>query len=247
MSQAVSISNRRFREKNPKKYGFENESIILCRQADEGGYMSEIPLGAEVECLDGPCGKTISIIINPTNKSVTHVVVRDKTLDDDERLVPIEHLGETTEKRVQLNIRRDEMARMEPFVKTRYLKTKNIDFMESYIGHDFDFYLMPYATPMKTEYIPIDEEQIPPGELAVYRGARVEATDGKAGMLGEFLVNPLTGHISHLILMEGHLWGKKEVTIPVSAIDRIEEDTVYLKLDKKAVESLPPEPVRRHW
>jgi sporulation protein YlmC with PRC-barrel domain len=247
MSQAVSISNRRFREKNPKKYGFENESIILCRQADEGGYMSEIPLGAEVECLDGPCGKTISIIINPTNKSVTHVVVRDKTLDDDERLVPIEHLGETTEKRVQLNIRRDEMARMEPFVKTRYLKTKNIDFMESYIGHDFDFYLMPYATPMKTEYIPIDEEQIPPGELAVYRGARVEATDGKAGMLGEFLVNPLTGHISHLILMEGHLWGKKEVTIPVSAIDRIEEDTVYLKLDKKAVESLPPESVRRHW
>jgi hypothetical protein len=62
---------------------------------------------------------------------------------------------------------------------------------------------------MKTDYIPVDEEQIPPGELAVYRGARVEATDGKAGMLGEFLVNPLTGHISHLILMEGHLWGKK--------------------------------------
>jgi hypothetical protein len=47
--------------------------------------------------------------------------------------------------------------------------------------------------------------------------------------------------------MEGHLWGKKEVTIPVSAIDRIEEDTVYLKLDKKAVESLPSESVRRHW
>ena len=100
---------------------------------------------------------------------------------------------------------------------------------------------------MKTEYIPIDEEQIPPGELAVYRGARVEAADGKVGVLGEFLVNPLTGHISHLILMEGHLWGKREVTIPVSAIDRIEEDTVYFKLDKKAVESLPSEPVRRHW
>jgi len=210
--------------------------------------MSEIPLGAEVECLDGPCGKTISIIINPTNKDITHIVVRDKTLgEDDERLVPIEHLGERTEKRVRLNFRRDEMARMEPFVKTRYLKTKNIDFMESYIGNDIDLYLMPYATPMKTEYIPVDEEQIPPGELAVYRGARVEATDGKAGMLGEFLVDPLTGHISRLILMEGHLWGKKEVSIPVSAIERIEDDTVYLKLDKKAVESLPSEPVRRHW
>jgi hypothetical protein len=119
--------------------------------------------------------------------------------------------------------------------------------MESYIGHDFDFYLLPYATPMKTEVIPVEEEQIPPGELAVYRGARMEAMDGEAGVLGEFLVNPLTGHISHLILMGGHLWGKKEVTIPVSAIDRIEQDTVYLKLDKKAVEALPSEPVRRSW
>jgi hypothetical protein len=49
--------------------------------------------------------------------------VRDKTLgNDDERLIPVEHLGESTEKRVKLNFRRDEMARMEPFVKTRYLK-----------------------------------------------------------------------------------------------------------------------------
>jgi len=57
---------------------------------------------------------------------------------------------------------------------------------------------------MKTGYIPVDEEQIPPGEPAVYRSARVEATDGKAGVLGEFLVNPLNGHISYLILMKGH-------------------------------------------
>jgi hypothetical protein len=65
--------------------------------------MSEIPLGAEVECLDGPCGKTISIIINPTNKDVTHIVVGDKKLgDDEERLIPIEHLGETAEKRARL-------------------------------------------------------------------------------------------------------------------------------------------------
>ena len=99
VSRAMAISNRSLVATAGNKYGFEDESIILC-QAKEGGYMSEIPLGAEVECLDGPCGKTISIIINPTNKNVTHIVVRDKTLgDDDERLIPIEHLGESTEKR----------------------------------------------------------------------------------------------------------------------------------------------------
>jgi hypothetical protein len=87
--------------------------------------MSEIPLGAEAECLDGPCGKTITVIINPTNKNVTHIVVRDKTLgEEEERLIPIEHLGECTDKKVRLSIRRDEMAGMDTFAKTRYNKTK---------------------------------------------------------------------------------------------------------------------------
>jgi len=69
MSQAVSISNRRFREEKLKKYGFENEFAILCRQAEEGGYMSEIPFVAEVDCLDGHCGKTISSSIPPIRTS----------------------------------------------------------------------------------------------------------------------------------------------------------------------------------
>jgi hypothetical protein len=31
----------------------------------------------------------------------------------------------------------------------------------------------------------------------------------------------------------GHPWKEKEVTIPVSQIDHIEEKVVYLKVDKK--------------
>ncbi|MFZ0240760.1 MAG: hypothetical protein WAL90_03865 [Desulfobacterales bacterium] len=76
-----------------------------------------------VECLDGPCGKTMTIIIDPTNKTVTHIVVRDKALGDEgERLIPVEHLGECTKQKVRLNIHGVEMAGMDPFVKTRYHK-----------------------------------------------------------------------------------------------------------------------------
>jgi hypothetical protein len=35
--------------------------------------------------------------------------------------------------------------------------------------------------------------------------------------------------------------------VPVSAIDYLFEDTVYLKLDKSAIEQLPTVPVRRHY
>jgi hypothetical protein len=46
-------------------------------------------------------------------------------------------------------------------------------------------------------------------------------------------------------MREGHLWGQRDVTIPISKIDRMEENTVYLKLDKESVEALPTIPVRR--
>ena len=42
---------------------------------------------------------------------------------------------------------------------------------------------------------------------------KVECADGPCGEFGA-----ATGHITHLVLLEGHLWGKKEVTLPVSAI-----------------------------
>jgi hypothetical protein len=63
----------------------------------------------------------------------------------------------------------------------------------------------------------------------------------------EFLVDPENDVITHLVLREGHLWGKKDVTIPVSEIKKIAEEAVYLKLDKKAIESLPTIPVNRKW
>lgn len=47
------------------------------------------------------------------------------------------------------------------------------------------------------------------------------------------------------VLREGHLWGQKDVTISVSEIERIEEDIVYLTLDKQSIEQLHGIPVRR--
>ena len=76
-------------------------------------------------------------------------------------------------------------------------------------------------------------------------GDHVEATDRHVGRVDEFLMNPENRHITYLMMREGHLWGKKEVAISVSEIDRMREDTVYLKLDKHSVGELPAIPVRR--
>jgi hypothetical protein len=81
----------------------------------------------------------------------------------------------------------------------------------------------------------------------VRRGTRVEATDGYVGQVDEFVVDPGNGHITHLVMREGHLWGKKDVVIPVSAMGDTHTDTVFLKLTKLQIESLPNFPLHRRW
>jgi uncharacterized membrane protein len=143
-----------------------------------------------------------------------------------------------------LRCTKNELAAMEAFVELHYIKSEPLDPEEVTASQVF---MMPYTTPLDAGYIPAEVERIPPGELAVRRGTQMEASDGHIGKVGELAVEPDGGHVTHLILLRGHLWGKKEIAVPISAIDRVDEDTVYLKLDKHAVGLLPALPVRRHY
>jgi uncharacterized membrane protein len=82
---------------------------------------------------------------------------------------------------------------------------------------------------------------------AVQPGAHVQATDGRVGIVRELGAVEEGAGASHFVLQEGHLWGKKVITLPLSTIDRVEGDTVYLKLDKKAIEKLPTIPLKRAY
>ena len=77
--------------------------------------------------------------------------------------------------------------------------------------------------------------------------AKVRASDGQIGVVGGLISDESGKTVTHLILQEGHVWGKKEVALPLAAVDRVEGDTVYLKLDKKAIEQLPMLPHKRKY
>jgi uncharacterized membrane protein/sporulation protein YlmC with PRC-barrel domain len=206
--------------------------------------MIKVPLNAKVECADGPCGESITVIVNPVTKEVTHFVVRDDKLPPPtQRLVPVEQVAETTSDLVRLSCNRDQVAEMEPFTATEYVEGEMFVPISTVYGE----YYQPYVVPVEGSKLPMEVERIPPGELAVRRGTPVEAADGYVGQVGELLVDPESGQITHLILREGHLFGKKEVMLPLSAIENVLQDTVYLKLDKNAVKQLPAIPVKRHY
>jgi sporulation protein YlmC with PRC-barrel domain len=209
----------------------------------------EIPLNVQVECTDGVCGRSVFVLINQVIDQVTHMVVKDDSSPNTEYIVPVDLVAETIADTIRLRCSRTELEKMDPFIKTTFIEEKVPDRNFGYSNGMYggSNYYIPYVTPERTVYESVEIQQIPPGELAVRRGTRVEATDGYVGKVDEFVVNPENGYITHLVMREGHLWGKKDVIIPVSAMGDTHKDTVFLKLDKHKIESLPTFPLHRRW
>ena len=57
-------------------------------------------------------------------------------------------------------------------------------------------------------------------------------------------VDAASHRVSHVLLAEGHLWGRKEVAIPISAVVDV-QDGIKLQISKKEVADLPPVGVDR--
>jgi uncharacterized protein YrrD len=201
--------------------------------------MMDIPIHAKVLCEDGgACGHTTYVVINPVTEKMTHVVVQRTIWPNDQRLVPIELVTESAQDHIHLSCSKEQLAKMDTFIETEFVKAEVTQFLADPYVLNWPFQYT------DVERIPVEHERIPVGDLAVRRGARVEATDGSAGHIDGFLVDETSEHITHLVLSEGHLWGHKDVTVPVSAIDRIEEDVVYLKLDREGIAHLPMIPAQ---
>jgi sporulation protein YlmC with PRC-barrel domain len=207
----------------------------------------EIPLNAQVECSDGICGRSVFVLMNPVIEQVTHLVVKEDSSPNSEYMVPVDKVIDATTDTIILSCSKAELEEMDPFIKTTFIEEKLPANYSVEGGYGAGMVFWPYASFSETVQMPVEDRQIPAGELAVNRGTRVEATDGYVGKVDEFAVDPQTGHITHLVMREGHLWGKKDVIIPLSAMGKTNEDTVFLKLDKHQIESLPTFSLHRRW
>ena len=83
-----------------------------------------------------------------------------------------------------------------------------------------------------------DQDPVPDGGMHIRPGMKIQATDGKVGKLDEFLLDQKSGVITSLLMLKGHLWGKKDVVIPVNKVDQMGDVTITLKIDKEAVSKL---------
>jgi len=189
----------------------------------------DLRLKAHVECTDGRIGRLENIVLNPDTKRVTYLVIRENDIPNTQRIIPEGLVREATPDTIFLSMDKEKFDRMKNFIEEEYLPSNIMLYMAEGAGWDL-------GTPAG---VFVEHEAIPAGGIVVHKGAGVFATDGHVGQVDEFLVEQVTGRITHLILREGHLWGKKDVSVPINQVDHYEDGKAYLKIDKSAVNDLP--------
>lgn len=203
----------------------------------------DIPLHAKVFCLDNESGRVTQVLLDPVTERVTHVIVRDDRGPHQEYMVPVKDVLETSSDTILLDCDREKFAHYDPFISRRFVPAKEP--LDAFTDDDYIYW--PFVVPEDQSYV-VNSRNIPAGEIAVHAGEKIVSTDGPVGVVDEFLVDPQSsGNVTHLVMRHGHLWGRKEIAIPVDAIDHIDDDRVFVKLNRKAIETLAPIPVERRY
>jgi sporulation protein YlmC with PRC-barrel domain len=76
------------------------------------------------------------------------------------------------------------------------------------------------------------------GDVAVKGDQPVHGTDGEIGKIRAFMVDAGSLRVTHILLQEGHLWGKREVAIPWSSVTSL-DGGVHLSLSSDNIKGLP--------
>jgi sporulation protein YlmC with PRC-barrel domain len=201
---------------------------------------TEFTIGAEASCTDGPCGTVIRVVLDPVAEELTHLAIEPTHRQGLARLVPLS-LVDTSTGEIQLRCTIAEFEKLDSAEETQFLPGT-----AGYAAYGPQQVLSwPYfglgglgGMELESTSQTVTYDTVPMGEVAVRRGERVHATDGEIGAVQGLIIDPRSHHITHVLLQEGHLWGRKEVAIPISAVTST-ADGIQLKFTKQEVQDLP--------
>ncbi|MCA1217505.1 PRC-barrel domain-containing protein [Streptomyces sp. 8L] len=202
-------------------------------------------IGSEVRCADGKCGSVKRVVIDPIARCVTHLVVAPG--GGEERLVPVSLLDSEADG-IELSCGRDEFEALESAEEDLFLPGGAND-----LGYDpAETMRWPYFGPgialaggmnplpltLGEAGVPTARERVPAGEVQIRRGDPVRASDGEAGRVHGLVVDDGDHTVTHVLLGEGHLWGRKTVAVPIADVERAGA-TIRVNYSKDQLKDLP--------
>ena len=217
------------------------------------GETTQFTIGAQARCTNGVCGEVSRVVVNPVAETVTHLVVEPEGREGLARLVPLD-LVDASGGDVRLRCTLADFERLDPAEETQFVPGSG-----GYAAYGpQQVSTWPYYGLIPGAELPgavdlgvagfsptITYDRIPLGKVEVRRGDPVEATDGRIGHIQGLVIDPGDHQVTHVLLQEGHLWGRKDVAIPIKAVSRV-GDTIRLNISKHEVHDLPPVDFAHH-
>jgi sporulation protein YlmC with PRC-barrel domain len=216
--------------------------------------MVRLNLGRAIGCSDGPFGELADVVIDPVKRTVTHLVVKPHHHPGLARLIPVDLVDtDAGDEQITLRCTGEEAAACTTVGESGTLSMDGLSRSDpdwdigiqdvlavpSYSPSELGAAPMGFDAPIEVMY-----DRVPKGEVEIRRDSPVvSADDHHLGDVEAFLTDG--GAITHIVLRHGHLFGRREVTIPMSAVAKVETDAVTLNLSKGEVGSLPSVHVRR--
>lgn len=206
-----------------------------------------VTIGARVSCSDGHCGEVKRVVVDPVARAVTHLVVEPAHRAGLGRLVPLD-LVDTTSGEIRLRCTLAAFEKLDPAEETQFVPGSS-----GYAAYGPEQVVAwPYYSLAPGTGLPggvdlqvanvsptVTYDRLPVGEVAIRRGDPVHATDGDIGRVQGLVMDPRDHQVTHVLLQEGHLWGRKEVAIPIRAVTTV-DGGIQLNISKQEVQDLPP-------
>ncbi len=196
-----------------------------------------VEIGARVFAADTECGELVRVVVDPVLQTLTHLVVTPRHHSGLGKLVPIEFVAGVDEGAVRLSCTPERFHELDD--------AEDIEFLggdAGMFGYGSDALMWPHfglGMPLGPGHNEgIESDRVPVGEVQVRRGDQVHATDGVIGSVHGLVVDPADHHVTHILLQEGHLWGRKQVAIPIGTTSRVDAE-INVSLTKEQIAALP--------
>ena len=202
--------------------------------------MITLVIGNDALCSDGYRGEVRAVVIDPAARTVTHIAVEPHGRLGLARLVPLD-LVDAGAGQIRLRCTEAEFMSLDAAEET---------LAEFALGQPVPVQLLPPGWRGTGEpsadggsILRIDEKEtidvVPAGEVEEHGGDHVHATDGDTGQVRGFRIDTGTGALTHVLLREGHAWGRRDVAIPFDTVIGL-DDGIRLSITREQVRDLPP-------
>ncbi len=201
-------------------------------------------IGMMARCADGVCGRLRRVVVDPVAKAMTHLVIEPVHREGLGRLRPAD-LADAGDDGIWLRCTMEEFERFDPAEQTQFVPgtsgyaTYGPEQVLAWPYYGLGEAAVRGNTLVSTSQT-ITYDTVPLGEVEVRRGEQVHAADATIGRVQGLVIEPGNHHVTHVLLREGHLWGRKQVAIPIRAVTSVDDDGIRLNLSKHDVAALPP-------